>query len=62
MISDGCGCIGIRSEAKFRANTNYPPYVDEEMVLIDTTHSTDTSLQATSGPHFKLVLISHFNN
>lgn len=42
MISDGCGCIGIRSEAKFRANTNYPPYVDEEMVLIDTQHTPPT--------------------
>ena len=42
MISDGCGCIGIRSEAKFRANTNYPPYVDEEMVLIETQHTPPT--------------------
>ena len=38
MISDVCGSIGIRSEAEIRANTNYPPYVEQEMVLIDTHH------------------------
>ena len=38
MISDVCGSIGIGSEAEFRANTNYPPYVEQEMVLIDTHH------------------------
>lgn len=38
MLSDVCGCIGIRSEAEIRANTNYPPYVEQEMVLIDTHH------------------------